>query len=188
VTQISPTIQRLVILCGVILLATGFVGSATAGEDEGEKAPTTREQVLGLDAMCAENAEAMAARQTEKSLYERLGGEEKIHEIVVEIVRLHGINPVIKHTLEGVDEARLIHGVTQFLVAGSGGPAEYKGRNMVDAHSHLELTNAEFLAAGGDVMQGMKNKECGEAEIQEVVCVLVSLRDQVVIDADKKVE
>ena len=185
-TQISPTVQRLVILCGVFLLATGFVGSATAGDDE--KAPTTREQVLGLDAMCAENADAMAARQTEKSLYERLGGEEKIHEIVAEIVRLHSVNPVVKHTLEGVDEARLIHGVTQFLVAGSGGPAEYKGRNIVDAHSHLKLTNAEFLSAGGDVMQAMKNKECGEAEIQEVVCVLVSLRDQVVIDADKKVQ
>ena len=184
-TQLFPTVQRLVILCGVILLATGFAGSATAGD--GEKEPTTREQVLGLEAMCAENAEAMAARQSEESLYERLGGEEKIHEIVVEIVRLHGINPVIKHTLEGVDEERLIHGVTQFLVAGSGGPAEYKGRSMVDAHSHLNLTNAEFLAAGSDVMQGMKNKNCGEAEIQEVVCVLVSLREQVVIDADKEI-
>jgi hypothetical protein len=42
---------------------------------------------------------------------------------------------------------------------------------MVDAHSHLELTSG-----------------CGEAEIQEVVCVLVSLRDQVVIDADKEIK
>ena len=130
----------------------------------------------------------MAARQAEKSLCERLGGEEKIHDIVVEIVRLHGINPVIEHMLEGVDEARLVYGVTQFLVAGSGGPAEYKGCNMVDAHSHLKLTNAEFLSAGGDVMQAMKNKGCGEGEIQEVVCVLVSLRDQVVIDADKEIQ
>ena len=184
-TQPSPIVQRLVILCGVILLATGFVGNATAGD--GEKEPTTREQVLGLEAMCAENAEAMAARQAEKSLYDRLGGEEKIHEIVVEIVRLHEVNPVVKHTLDGIDEARLIHGVTQFLVAGSGGPTEYTGRNMVDAHSHLKLTNAEFLSAGGDVMQSMKNNGCGEAEIQEVVCVLVSLRDEVVIDADKEV-
>ncbi len=184
--QPSPIAWRLALVCGVTLLATGFVGSATAGEDA--KEPTTREQALGLEAMCAENADAIAARQTEKSLYERLGGEDKIHEFVVEIVRLHGINPVIKHTLEGVDEARLIHGVTKFLVAESGGPAEYKGRNMIDAHSHLELTNAEFLAAGGDVMQGMKNSGCGEAEIQEVVCVLVSLRDQVVIDADKEIQ
>jgi hemoglobin len=150
--------------------------------------PTVSEQVLSLEAMCAENAEAMATRQTEKSLYERLGGEEKIHAIVAEVVRLHGVNEPIKHLLDGIDQKHLIDMVTEFLVVGSGGPGEYTGRSMADSHDYMELTNADFLAAGSDVMQAMKNKECGEAEMQEVICALVSLRDQVVIESEKVVK
>jgi hemoglobin len=138
-------------------------GSAFADDEEKTEkpAPTANEQVLGLEAMCAENSEAMGARQSEKSLFERLGGEEKIHAIVAELVRLHGENEQIKRVLEGVDQDHLVKMVTQFLVVGSGGGGEYTGRNMPDAHAHLKLSNADFLAAGGDVMQAMKNEGHG---------------------------
>lgn len=154
---------------------------ASPAEAEAEPADQARE----LEAMCAENAEAMAARQAESSLYERLGGADRIHDIVEEVVRLHGENEAIRHVLDGVDRERLVDGVAQFLAVGSGGPGEYTGRDMESAHAHLQLTNADFIAAGGDVMQAMRNKECGEEEIQEVVCALVSFRAQVVIDSER---
>ena len=167
-----------------ILALLAFASQAIAEESA---APTISEQVLGLDAMCAENSAAMAARQSEESLYDRLGGEKKIQEIVAEIVRLHAENEALESVMEGIDQDRLVAGVTQFIVAGTGGPAEYTGRDMVAAHAHLKLTNADFLSAGGDVVQAMKNKGCGEEEIQEIVCTLVSLREYVVIDSDKLV-
>jgi hypothetical protein len=69
-------------------------------------------------------------------------------------------------------------------------PALSSGAGTVGRFGRIESVrnDRQVISAGGDVMQAMKNKECGEAEIQEVVCVLVSLRDQVVIDADKKVQ
>jgi len=187
VTQLSATIRIPTLLCAATLLTMALVATAVADESE-KAAPTVSEQVLGLEAMCAENSEAMATRQAEKSLYERLGGKEKIHAIVTEVVRLHGVNDDIKHFLDGVDQKHLIDMVTEFLVVGTGGPGEYTGRSMVDSHAYLELTNADFLTAGSDIMQAMNNKECGEAEIQEVICALVSLRDQVVIESEKVVQ
>lgn len=148
--------------------------------------PTPAEQVVELEAMCAAHGEAMAARHAETPLFERLGGEEKIHALLVEIVRLHDDNPALAEIMEGIDREKLIHGVSTFLVAATGGPPRYEGRSMHEAHAHLELTNADFMAAGKDVMKAMQNKGYGEAEIQEIVCALVSLRPQVVIESERE--
>ena len=51
---------------------------------------------------------------------------------------------------------------------------------MVDAHAHLGFTEADFLSAGGDVIQGMKNQGYGQDEIDEVVCIMVSMKDMVI--------
>lgn len=190
-----PTIPALVALYLALSLtvgcSSGDAGGDAATPELAAQAPTAdaepmpADQARELEAMCAENAEAMAARQAETSLYDRLGGAERIHDIVEEVVRLHGENEAIRHVLDGVDRERLVDGVAQFLAVGSGGPGEYTGRDMESAHAHLQLTNADFVAAGGDVMQAMRTKGCGEEEIQEVVCALVSFRAQVVIESER---
>jgi hemoglobin len=191
----NMTLPLLLVLALAAMLATGCApadetgdaASAPAAEEAAptDAEPTPADQARELEAMCSENAEAMAARQAESSLYERLGGTDRIHDIVTEIVRLHGENEAIQGMFEGVDREGLIDGVAEFLVVGSGGPGEYTGLGMEEAHAHLRLTNADFLAAGGDVMQAMRNKGCGEEEIQEVVCALVALRAQVVMESDR---
>lgn len=171
------------------LLMFSAANSSAAEKDQGEKAtpaPSVNEQLVSLEGMCAQSAEAMAAADSAKSLYERLGGKEGIHKIVTEVVRLHGQNKDFDRFMGKVDTKHLVESVTQFLVSATGGPGKYEGQNMVDAHAHLKLTNADFLSAGHDVMQGMKNMGCKEAEINEVICMFVSLRDQVVIDSDKE--
>jgi len=166
----------------IALLALALPSLAFADE---AAEPTVNEQIQSLESMCAASADARVARQAEEPLYDRLGGAEKIRECVTEIIRLHDINPHVDRFMDDVDQEKLIDGVTQFVVANSGGEGEYTGRSMPDAHKHLELTNADFLSAGGDVMQAMQNMEYGEEEIEDMVCVLVSLRAAVVIESDK---
>jgi hemoglobin len=146
----------------------------------GEKAPSTAEQMAGLEAMCTASADARAARHMDKPLYERLGGYDRILELTTEIVRLHSVNPEIKHTLDGVDHEMLARHVADFMAAGTGGTASYTGRALPAAHKHLNLTDAHFLSAGGDIVKAMQSMDYGQEEIDEVVCILVSLKDQVV--------
>ena len=175
-------------LLALILAPLASIAGNHKSKEKEKVPPTVREQIRSLESMCAENAEARAKADKEKSLYERLGGEEKIRGIVTEIVRLHDKNKDFERFMGDVDQELLIERVTQFLVIGAGGSSHYEGRNMTDAHAHLKLTNADFLSAGGDVMQAMKNKGCEQPEINEVVCMLVSLRSEVVIDSDKNVD
>ncbi len=51
---------------------------------------------------------------------------------------------------------------------------------MAAAHAELNLTNDDFLAAGGDLNQAMQTSGWGEDESQELLCAFVGLRADVV--------
>ena len=163
------------LLAGLATLAASAV--ATASETL-----TPSEKVAQLKQDCRASAEARADRHAETPLYERLGGRGGIEAVVEETVRLHGQNDTIAHLMEGVDRNRLVRQVTDFLAAATGGDVAYEGRNMVEAHAHLDINDEEFLAAGGDVAKAMKAHGQGDAEVEEVTCMFVSLHEQVVSD------
>ena len=136
--------------------------------------------VLQMQADCAAAADAMAARQAETSLYDRLGGRDAIFTVTTDVIRRHRVNATIVHLMEGVVDAHLIAQVTDFLSQAAGGDVEYHGKNMVDAHAHMALTDEHFLSAGGDVQAALEAAGVGADEIQEVMCLFASLHGDVV--------
>jgi hemoglobin len=145
-----------------------------------DKEPTTAEKMAGLQTMCTETEKARTERQEADSLYNRLGGYDRILELTTAVVANHRVNEEIKRTMEGVDDKMLAKHVADFVAAGTGGTAEYTGRDLPSSHAHLKLTDADFLSAGGDIVKAMNSMEYGQNEIDEFLCILVSLKDQVV--------
>jgi hemoglobin len=138
--------------------------------------PSPDEKVAELDAMCAGAQEAIAARHAATPLYDRLGGRDAIRAVVADTIRRHQVNPQIQRVMEGVDADHLTNQVTDFMSSAFGGDVEYAGRDMVTAHAHLELSNADFLAAGDDLGAAMAAAGVGEDEQQEILCAFVGLR------------
>jgi hemoglobin len=169
------TTMRTIRVAAVIFIGLASAGSAGAGDT-----PTVDEQMAGLVQMCADTEAARVERQTEKPLYYRLGEYDAITALTTEIVRLHDINPDFDRFMDQVDHDALIRNVADFVSTGTGGPEVYTGRDMPSSHAHLELSNADFLSAGSDVNQAMLNKGYGDEEIQEMVCILVSMKDLVI--------
>jgi hemoglobin len=147
-----------------------------------DAAPSVADQIAGMQQMCADTADARAARHAAEPLYNRLGGYDRILEFTTEVVRLHHENDSIKDMFKYVDSERLAKHVADFTAAGTGGPQQYTGRSMPATHANLKLTDADFLSAGGDIITAMKSMGYGEDEINEFVCILVSLKDQVVLE------
>jgi hemoglobin len=165
------------VIVAILALSVGTVAAGNPGD-----APTVAEQIAGLQQMCADTAEARAQRQAETPLYDRLGGYDKIEEFINEVVRLHFENEALDRIMVGIDGDSLAKNVTDFVSTGTGGPKVYTGRDLTSAHAHLHLTDADFLAAGGDIIHAMQTMEYGQDEIDEFVCILVSMKDLVVLE------
>ena len=161
------------------ILMMAVLTVTVAGADD---APTVAEQITGMQAMCADTEQARAQRQADEALYFRLGGHDKINEFTTEVVRLHNQNPTIMPMLLHVNSEELASQVADFIEAGTGGPQIYTGRTLPASHDDLNLTDADFLSAGGDIVTAMKTMGYGENEITDFVCILVSLKDQVVFE------
>jgi len=161
-------------------LAGGAAHGAAGDEPETAKKKTPVEEIRGMESGCAATAAERQKRQAEKPLFVRLGGEEKILAFTREIVRLHRQNPEIGHYFAKSDPEVAAKHAAEFITTGTGGPAVYKGPDLRTTHARMGITNRDFVVAGKDIVQAMTNLGYGPNEIDEMVCTLVSLRDQVV--------
>src|SRR5262245_15970737 len=95
------------------------------------------------------------AKEPEKPLYERLGGEQGINGIVEEWISRSLNNPRVNFARRGTDLrwtpadsniARVKMGFVEFISAASGGPAKYEGREMKSVHQGMAISGGEFDA------------------------------------------
>ncbi|MHA4843979.1 group I truncated hemoglobin [Flavitalea antarctica] len=115
-----------------------------------------------------------------KSLYERLGGESGVKNIVNDVLDKNRSNPLIGHHFQETDMARLKQLVFEFFSMGTGGPHQYTGRDMRTSHAGLNITEEDFLSANEDTLQALEENGIGEAEKNEVIAILNSMKGDVV--------
>jgi hemoglobin len=113
------------------------------------------------------------------SLYERLGEMDGIRQIVTDTIVLHRKNPEIAHFFDGIDDEQLIGHVTAFFAAGTGGPANYEGRDMTATHASMDMSDADFDSAASDVAAAAAANGVDADSIAEVGAILESLRPAV---------
>jgi hemoglobin len=141
-------------------------------------------------------AEARASTQTsptEPSLYDRLGGYFAIAAVVNrfsdEIIRNPKLNenPALKAWNETQAESRLPglkFGRTLWIAAVAGGPFEYTGLPLEEAHAELNLTADEFAEVGAEIVRALDFYGVPEQEKQELVeAYQASMTDVVTADA-----
>lgn len=79
-----------------------------------------------------------------QSLYEELGGQAKVQEIVSNFVREIEYDPQILPYFEGSDIDRFIEKLSEQICAVSNGPCVYSGDNMEKVHSGMNITESHF--------------------------------------------
>ncbi len=116
------------------------------------------------------------------SLYDRLGGEEKIRAIVVDLLALHHQNPVIATRYDNAkkSDAEIVDLVVDLLGSATGGPQEYQGLDMETAHRGMNCSEAEFVAVLDDLLAALAKHDVGELEKAEVLALNYALKDQIV--------
>ena len=118
------------------------------------------------------------------SLFERLGGSAGINKLVDDIVGLHMENPVIRARFRPYLETPDKLAVTKkhlcsFLEAGSGGTAQYTGRNMQDTHRGMNINEAEYMAATDDILSTLRRHGIDEETQKDVLAIAYSLKGEI---------
>lgn len=114
-----------------------------------------------------------------ETLYQRLGGAERIAAIVEESIDRHAVNPVLAPRFRGKDLPHLKRLGTQFFCAGIGGPQQYEGRDLRAAHAGMNVSEQEFLETVDDIVAALESHGVAQAETGEVVAILYSLKGDV---------
>jgi len=113
------------------------------------------------------------------SLYDRLGGFDRISKIVNDLVDLHIANPLINTRFANSDAAALKQKATAFFCAGIGGTETYTGKDMVSAHRGMNISEQEFIAVIDDALAALDKNGVGAEERMEVLAILYSMKSQV---------
>jgi hemoglobin len=118
------------------------------------------------------------------SLFERLGGVEGITLIVDDVIEAHMNNPVIKERfLPYKAQPERLASIRQhnidFFSAGSGGPVEYKGRDMPKTHEGMGINAEEYMCAMDDILGVLDVHGIDEISKKDVLAILWSLKGMI---------
>jgi hemoglobin len=138
-----------------------------------------------------------SGKAVERTLYQRIGGAEKITALVDDMVTRSIADPrvnferrnvrttflgrkyeVWEATPERVDALK--RHMVEFLTLAAGGPSEYTGRDVRDVHHGMKITNSEFDAMVGDIKASMDRLGIPTREKRDLLAIVETTRKQIV--------
>lgn len=127
-----------------------------------------------------------ATAENQKSLYKRLGGLPAISVVVSDFIdalvpdEMLNKNPAIDAARARVPAPYLKFQVTAMVCQATGGPCEYKGRDMKSSHAHLNITEAEWQRMV-EIFKDIAGKHSvPQAEAQELLEIVASTKADIV--------
>ncbi len=125
------------------------------------------------------------AQQEQPSLFERLGGTDGITSIVNDAIAAHTENPVIKaRFIPYKDQPEQLAVIKQhfvdFLSSGTGGPAEYTGRDMPTSHAGMNISEEEYMALVDDLMIVLDEHNIDEETKKDMLYISWSIKGMII--------
>jgi len=173
------------------------------GEGAGEKGIKEASVANAGGRAPANSSTNKAAQATEKlALYDRLGGENGISNIVADFLPRALQDPRVNWERKDVtkggfsihhDESvtwkdtpnnvrQLAIHITQFLALATGRPAHYEGKEMKSSHAQMHISNAEFDATVGDLKASLDRLKIPNTEQKELLAIVESTRTEIVTE------
>jgi hemoglobin len=121
-----------------------------------------------------------------KSLWDRLGGEPAVRAVVKELIAASAKDPKVNLNRNGkfkLDEKGLEHLeqlVVEFVSQATGGPIKYTGRDMKTVHKGMSVTESEFNAMAGHLIDTLQKLKVPQKEIDELVAIVATTKKDII--------
>ncbi len=113
------------------------------------------------------------------SIYEKIGGEAAVDAAVDIFYKKVLSDDRISHFFDTIDMAGQIQKQKAFLTMAFGGPNNYTGKDMREAHKHMNLTEEHFTAVAEALVGTLEELSVPQDLIDEVVAIALSVKDDV---------
>ncbi len=131
-------------------------------------------------------------QEEQESLYDRLGGLAPISVVVSDFIdalvpdEALNANPAIDAARMSVPAPYLKYHVTALVCQATGGPCQYDGREMKEAHAHLNITESEWDRMVTIFKEVLANHLVPATETQELLDIVGSTKADIVVSASSE--
>ena len=132
------------------------------------------------------------AEQEQESLYDRLGGLAPISVVVSDFIdallpdTVLNANPAIDAARNRVPAPYLKYHVTAQICQATGGPCQYQGRGMKEAHANLNITEGEWDRMVTIFKEVLAKHRVPAKETEELLAIVGSTKADIVVSEGSK--
>lgn len=117
---------------------------------------------------------------TEPSVFDEIGGSIVIGTAVTILYDRVTADPLLSEWFDGIDLRRLKAHQLDFLTVALGGPDEFYGRSIREAHAGLAVTDSAFSSIVGHLSAVLEDLGVADEGIEIIAARLEAQRPQVV--------
>ncbi|KTG07647.1 globin [Haloprofundus marisrubri] len=114
-----------------------------------------------------------------ETIYRRIGGRDAVETVVNDFYDRVLADERLVGYFEGMEMEQLRAHQVQFVSSVAGGPVEYSGENMREAHAHLDITEADFDAVGVHLERALRENGVGDDDVESIMDEVVALKDPI---------
>ncbi len=122
----------------------------------------------------------MGSMFTEKSLYEQLGGSGNLESVVKHFYERILSDDELRPIFDDVDLKQLRKHQASFISFALGGPNQYTGRSMRSAHEGLKITEGQFFAVAGHLIDTLVSFNVPAETTDQVIEEISKLKGDIV--------
>jgi hemoglobin len=119
---------------------------------------------------------------SEATVFDRIGGHEAVESVVDEFYDRVLNDERVVHHFEGTDTTALRAHQVQFISAVTGGPVQYTGRDMREAHRGMGITDEEFDVVAEHLDRALAENGASGADRERVLAEVEAMRPEIVED------
>lgn len=134
----------------------------------------------GLFALCTSISANAQDMKGDDSIYQALGKTEGINKIVNDFIPLIQADPRISSFFTKIKKEEFGALLVAQFCELAGGPCQYKGKDMYDAHQGMQITNAHFNALAEDLQIAMEKNDVPSSVSNRLVAKLAPMQRPIV--------
>jgi len=117
---------------------------------------------------------------SETTLYNKLGGEEGVNNIVENLIQEIGQDEQIFHYFAEARVSRFRENLIEHFCAISDGPCQYTGDNMVDIHTGMDINESDFNHMVDLLINAMNTEGIPHRIQNQLIARLAPLREEII--------